>query len=314
MTTKSEALEQIASLATTHNISLDEIAEKIHARTNSTEATTEYKASLASQIFAYIGGILAFSGISIFIAMQWDSMNAFARVIITLGTGIALYVFAIVAAEKNRNSRAVTPLFLLSNIFQPTGLLVLLHEFSSGGEPRHALLFVSFVMALQQALTFYKQKFALLLFFAIAFGCTFFVTIFDLLDVQYNYAEMAIGLSLGMVSYGISKYGFRNMTGFFYLVSSLLFLAGIYDLLNNSSAEPLFTAFAALTVYLSVVLKSRTLLTVGTISLIAYIGNYSFEHFTNSIGWPLTLILMGLILIGISFFAMRLNKQIKSTA
>ena len=56
-------------------------------------------------------------------------------------------------------------------------------------------------------------------------------------------------------------------------------------------------------------LRTRTLLFVSTIAILAYTGWYTGEHFADSVGWPLALIAFGLLMIGVSALAVRIDRQ-----
>jgi len=73
--------------------------------------------------------------------------------------------------------------------------------------------------------------------------------------------------------------------------------------------ELIFLAAASGFVYLSVVLRSRTLLVVATLAILSYTGYFTTEHFAESIGWPLALVAFGLFMIGLSAFAVRIDRQ-----
>ena len=62
-------------------------------------------------------------------------------------------------------------------------------------------------------------------------------------------------------------------------------------------------------IYLSVTVRSRTLLLVSVIAMVSYIGYFSAEHFAHTLGWPLTLVIGGFVLIGISSSAVKLNNK-----
>jgi len=50
-------------------------------------------------------------------------------------------------------------------------------------------------------------------------------------------------------------------------------------------------------------------LLVGTLAMLIYIGYYTAEHFANTVGWPIALVIIGIALIGLSALAVRLNNQ-----
>jgi len=78
---------------------------------------------------------------------------------------------------------------------------------------------------------------------------------------------------------------------------------------KNSLLEPVYLGATALMIFLSTYVRSRTLLLVGTLAMLIYIGYYTAEHFANTVGWPIALVIIGIALIGLSAFAIRLNNQ-----
>ena len=68
-------------------------------------------------------------------------------------------------------------------------------------------------------------------------------------------------------------------------------------------------------IFLSTYVRSRTLLLTSTLSMLCYIGYYTAEHFANTVGWPIALVIIGTALIGLSSLAVKLNnKYIKQRA
>jgi hypothetical protein len=65
----------------------------------------------------------------------------------------------------------------------------------------------------------------------------------------------------------------------------------------------------AVCIWLSTLLRSRTLLAVGTLALVVYVGDLSGRYFADSIGWPLVLIGMGGLLMGAGTAAVRLHRR-----
>ena len=86
-------------------------------------------------------------------------------------------------------------------------------------------------------------------------------------------------------------------------------LYGVFSLIEWPPIEIAFLGVAAAVVYLSTLVRSRTLLFVGTLAILSYIGYFSAKHFVQSIGWPIALVLFGLLLIGLSATAFRINKN-----
>jgi hypothetical protein len=304
MSNRDEALKQIIELATEHKVSVREFANHMHA---SEEQQTHYAPT--RRLFAYLSGICIFSGISAYINMFWHEMNSFERVIITLGCGIALHVMALVSLRDGRYARAASPLFLMSSVLIPTGLFVLFFEWPVIYDPRYQALAVFGFMLVQQSATFYTAKLSTLLFFILAYGAAFFATIFDLLGMSDTFSGIIIGASLLCLSYGINKIRHTSMSGFWYLFGGLLFLGYSFDLLRGSYFEILYLGIACAMVYMSVLSHSRILMTVSVGAMLSYIAYFTIEHFEDSIGWPVTLILLGVFFSAVSAEAWKLNRK-----
>ena len=59
---------------------------------------------------------------------------------------------------------------------------------------------------------------------------------------------------------------------------------------------------------LFIVLAGGQLPTV--IAMRGFVGYYSAEHFANSLGWPITLVLMGLAFLGVGAIALKVKRRI----
>ena len=100
-------MEQILSLARKHDLTAADIDTAFKQAGESAEPSS----SILGRILGYLGGTFIFAGLSIFIALNWDGMNTAARIIITLGSGIAIFIMALVASGDERYARVKTPLY-----------------------------------------------------------------------------------------------------------------------------------------------------------------------------------------------------------
>jgi hypothetical protein len=304
MMSREDALKQIVALATEHKVSVRQFA---NAMLTEEEKRNSY--APAKRLFAYLSGICLFSGIGAYINMFWHEMNSFERIIITLGSGCSLYIMALVSMRDSRYARAASPMFIMSAVLQATGLFVMLAEWDLMRDANYAALFVFGVMLVQQGATFYATKSPTLLFFTLGYGALFFATAFDLLGMSEKLNGIIIGLSLLSLAYGINKIRYTSMSSFWYLSGSLLFLGYSFDMLRDSPLEVLYLGIACLMVYLSVLSHSRILMTVSVGAMLSYIAYFTIQNFVDSIGWPITLILLGLFFSAISAEAWKLNRK-----
>ncbi|MDA1313511.1 MAG: DUF2157 domain-containing protein [Acidobacteria bacterium] len=310
MTAKEQALKQITDIARSHDLSASEILAELSP---GIEATPDGKSSILTRLFAYLGGIFVLAGLGIFITMQWDDMNSIARITVTLGSGIAAFVMALFASADERAEKAATPLFLVAALLQPTGILVALDEFSTGSDERYAFLLTSGVLLIQQALIFLKTRRTALLFMTLIFGTWLYGTAMDMLDLDEDLIVFSLGLSVFFVSYSIDKTRHAAIAPFWYFVSSSAMLAALFSLIKHSILEILFLGAACGVVFLSAWVKSRGLLAVGTVAILGYVGYYTSENFSDVVGWPIALMLFGLLLIGLSTVAFRIDRKYIAT-
>jgi hypothetical protein len=308
MDERGRALAEILTLARQHGLSAQEIGEALGDAPPG--ASSVKGRGVLVRVLGFIGGTFVFAGVGVFVALQWESMNSAARVIITLGSGLAAFAMAILASRDPRFEKATTPLFLMAAALQPTGLLVLFDEFgSSGRDWRWASLITCGVTAVQFAATFAAIRRSTLLFMTVFFTTLFFWTAFDMLDVDEEFAGLVLGASLVLTAVAADRTPHRVVTPIWYLFGAFGVLYGIFDFVESTPLELTFLLAAAGFVYLSVVVHSRTLLFVATAAILSYTAWFTGEYFADSVGWPIALIIFGLFLIGLSALALRIDRD-----
>lgn len=309
MDDRQRALEHISTIARMHGLTLEEVAEALgSAPAVPTERDNRRRAVLV-RVLGFLGGTFIFAGIGVFVALQWDSMNSAARVVVTLGSGLAAFALAMLAARDERFEKATAPLFLTGAALEPVGMFVAFDEFGSGGDWRWASLVTSGTVALQFAVAFAGLRRSTPLFVTIFFSVLFFWTALDLLDVDETLIALVLGGSVLLTAVGVDRTGYRDITAVWYFLGSAAFLGGFFDVVDGTPFEIAFLASAAGFVYLSVALRTRTLLFVGTLAILAYTGWFTSQHFADSLGWPLALIGFGLFMIGLSAAAVRIDRD-----
>ncbi len=300
---REDALEQIRAIARAHGITGAEIAAALadQPRADGT--------SIVGRMLAWLGGTFVLAGLGVFISLNWDVMNTAARIVITLGSGLAALVFGLVASRDARYERAEPPLFLLAAALQATGILVAIDEFSTGGDWRYAVLAMTLVMGLQQAALLQKLRIHALVFTTIAFAAGFASTGLDLLEAAGDVNAAVVGASLAILAFGLARTPFRTQSGFWMLVGSATCMMGLFELLRGTPIELGYLALACGAVALSAYARSRVLLAVGTIALLGYISYFTADRLLDVWGWPLALIALGIVLLGVSLAAMRLHRR-----
>ncbi len=306
MASRDEALEQIRAIALAHGLT----AADIEAVFNEAASGRDQRSmGLLGRILGMLGGTFLFAGLGVFIALNWDLMNSAARIVITLGSGIAAFVLALTVSADERYNKARTPLYLVAALLQPIGILVTINEFSSGGDWRHAALLTAGVMATQQAAVFWQRRDTALLFTTIVFASWFFVVWLDLLGADDDFVAFVLGASIVGLCVGLERTAHRALTPFWYCIGAIAFFGGLFALIEDTLIELLFMVAACGGVFLSTYVRSRALLFISTIAMLAYISYFTNQHFIDSLGWPLMLMLLGLVLIGLSTVAIQIDRR-----
>lgn len=143
--------------------------------------------------------------------------------------------------------------------------------------------------------------------------CWLNVGLFDqvALSTSANWASLVTGVCLMLTAYGLQEEGrYHRLVGLNYFVGSILFYSGLFDLVQDTPVELLYLAVTAAMLYSCVVLQSRALLLTTVIAMLAFIGYFSAEHFANSLGWPVTLVLMGVAFLGVGTIAIKVKRRI----
>ena len=309
MSARDAAIAEIVEIALRHDLTRNEISDALESTLKESPGGT-----LLSRLFAYIGGIFIFSGLAVLITMFWEDMNTAAHLVVTLGAGIVALILAIQLLSSDRFAKAATPLFLIAAVLQSTGIMVAFDELGTGGDVQHALLAMTTVMTLQMMLVFWRHRRDVLLFVALVFGVLSLGNALELMDIDDELITLLAGLSLMILTYGLDRTAHRSITPFWYFAGSAMLLWAAFDLIRETPFHVFYLGLAAFVIYLSTISRSRTLLFTGTLSMMAYLGYFTAEYFVDSIGWPLVLIVLGLLFIGVSSAAIRINNKFISRA
>ena len=306
MSGRDDALVEIVALARKHALTAGEISAALH---RAPDTSTRESSAILSRVFGYVGGAFVFAGLAIYIGMRWDDLGSAGRVLLTLGPGFCAFVLALVCTANEAFTGAALPLFFIAAIVQPTGILVLMREFSHGGDPAYGVLFMNLVMTIQQGCAFWSKRLTVLALTTIVFAVGFVAVALDLLHVGHDLMGIVLGLSLGCIAWSLDRSPHRPLAGPAYFVAALLFLGAWYHALRHTAAAVLFVGLSCGVVFLSVVARSRSLLAVGTLGLIAYIGYFIAEHFEKNLSAPIVLMFAGFLLIAIGAAAVRINNR-----
>ena len=307
MSDKSSALQQISTLAQQSELTAKEIYDYL------THETPQERESLVTRVLAYLGAVFLLGGISAYAAMFWPEMSSIVRVVITLGLGFILYVTAVISDVTKHLPKLTTPLHIIAFLLQITGLFVFLAEyFESTNRWQEPVLFVFGTLAIQQYLTFLALKRTTLLFHTLFCLSLCLLAILDIVYLDISLSFTVVGTLLIVASYYLDKTDYYAITPFWYFVGSLTALTALFDFLLDNKLDIIFLLPSCFLVYLSTVVYSRTLLFVSVLSIFCFLAYFTGTYFSDSIGWPLSLIIIGFLLFGLSSIGYKISRKIKS--
>lgn len=315
---KQSTLAAIKSLVDQGEVSKQEVLALFEST-----APVSVKASKLVEILYYIGAAIVCIGIAVLIGQNWELLSSFVRILVTLGTGLAAYVVAILLASRRVSENIAQAFFLIAGVVLPIGLNVAWHE---GGynvsDPGIQTLIIGILLAVFLVSWWLYRRVVLLVFTTLS-GIAFYYVVTSFLlsgrpvfdePTFTEYRTLMVGLSLALLGYFFSGKTNRALSGSFYGVGVLAFLGsalalGGYTPEQNMFWELIFPLLAFGVIFLSVQLRSKSFLVFGTLFLIGYIFKLTAEYFSDSLGWPLALVIAGLLMIAIAYGSLQISKN-----
>ncbi|MBX4205418.1 MAG: hypothetical protein KW788_04550 [Candidatus Doudnabacteria bacterium] len=276
-----------------------------------------------SHIFYYIGAAIVFLGLCIFVFQNWEMLNFPARILVTLGAGIAAYIVGMSFSFSEKFKEVALAFFLISATIMPIGLGVMLDNSGFQLDTAQVQAVIAGVMFVVFLTSFFIKPNSLFVLLDIIFGTWLFFALtstlvgnsgyyFDWRFAEYRW--LLVGLSFMLLGYSFlgtlraSLAGVLNAFGTLAFLGAALALGG-WSPGQNAIWEIIFPALVFGVIVLSVYLKSRAYLTFGSIFLMIYILKITSEYFSTGFGWPIALIIAGLGLIAVGYFALQIKKK-----
>lgn len=265
-------------------------------------------------IFYVIGAIIALIGIIILTVQNWSVLGFAGKVLITLGVSIVAYIIGYLKNEEEHKTLSQV-LFTISAILAPVGTGVLLYEANIEPTPLlNAILTLGWASVFGMALWGTKRNVLILYTTAFATVSIYFFAAHMLFDYYYSnnifkILTIILGSAYILIAFHLSSLEAerKSVKGFLYgfgtvgILGSLISFGGVFNLITIAF---IFGAF-----YGSVFVKSRVMLILSALFLIAHIIKITGEYFADSINWAFALIFVGFLIIGIGYTTLYLNKK-----
>lgn len=321
MTNKEEALQYIKMIAKQNLLSKDEVT-LVFDNANINQEPTKSSHKLA-ELLCYIGGGVIFLGIVISLGQNWERMNILTKLLSTIGSAFAAQFVGIMLSPKNQTTLISNALLLISGLLMPIGLFAILEIVNIRIDIPGAQSLISGVLLASYLLYDLFLRRNIFTLFTIIFGTWFYFSfsiflmgdshLFDNIDI-YSNLMFSTGIAYLCIGRALSITNRAPVSGFLYgfgVLATLLsaLILGKWEPNQSIFWELSYPLFVFGAIYLSVYLKNKAILTLGTLFLMAYLFKITTEYFSNSMGWPITLVVAGVLIIACGYASLSIKQK-----
>ena len=319
---KEEFFKELSSKISTGEISEAEIAARLNLNQNmpapsgiNPKGSTHF--SLNKMLYV-LGAAIVVIGVIIFVYQVWNDIGSLGRISVTLGLGLLITAIGSVLLKQKPEDNIGMIFHFMGGILIPGGAMVTLHELSTGQDLMWPIAITFGIIFTFYLLLNYIHKNAILTFFAIANGTAFiYLTVqaiiggtFYVHGDLYAYLTMVVGVSYLLLAYSFRGNWNEKLIGVLYFFGSAGFLGAAFSRVFDSVPwQMIYFLIVIGGLFLSTYLKSRSVLVVSTLFLIAHVSFITGKYFADSLGWPIVLVILGFIFIGLGYVSININKK-----
>jgi len=315
-----------------------EQAEAIKRREKEIEIISPARRMKLNEILVYLGSLIIFLALAFFVILNWRKFGSMGRIVTVLIPTVLMFALGwwLHGSERARLRRGAQALWLVACLLSGLVFGVIFYEMGllDLDRPGDLMILVSSLLATILAGT----AFILLpsITQSIAFHICGSAVLFSFIgwlshilpplnDFYEALGILAIGIVFGSLWLALSeqlwikeKKGLVIVSRIFGALTILFFsLVSAMDeypaTWQNTVMEAI--AFLASIAFITVSMKkqSQTFLYSGAAFLLFWITYINFEHFTDRIGMPVTLLIIGALLIGLGLGTERLSRLIRAS-
>ena len=320
---KESLLQELAGKVASGEVTKEEVmsrigvAQAVPTPAAPTTNSHEHHFSVTKMLYV-LGAAVVLIGILIFVAQIWEDIGSVGRIAVTLGLGFVLAGAGSMLMQQKREDQIGAIFHFLGGMLIPGGALVTLSEFEVEVISLWPVTIVFGAIFAFYLLLTKIHKHPILTFFAIANGTTFVYLLVEALvpgrarthEELYAYLTMAVGGSYLFLAHAFRQGWNSKLLGALYLFGSTGVLGGAFSQVFEYTVwEFLFFLLPLGGLYLSVFMKSRAVLVMSTLFLIAHLVYISEEYFADSLGWPIMLVVLGFVFIGLGYGSVTINNR-----
>lgn len=265
-----------------------------------------------------IGAAIVLLGIVFFVGQLWDDMGSFGRIFVTFILGVVLVGVGSLLHQKQERISLGNVFHVMGSILLLGGSFVVVDEMGLDMTAGVASFLFCALFIFHFSLALYHKS-VLHSFFSVAYGTSFLYALIEFIlpgyayehDALYAYLTMIFGVSYLLLSRALRYTWGSGIVGLLNFFGSIGFMGAMANRSWEGSGfwEMFYFLFLFGGVYLSIYLKSRAMLIVSVLFLIAHIVYITSNYFADSLGWPISLVFLGVVILGLAYFSVNLNKK-----
>lgn len=323
---KEELLQELSAKLSVGEIGREEVISLLNfapARATNEAVKEESAAHFSVTKMLYVlGAAIVVIGVVIFVFQIWDDIGSLGRIAITLGLGLLLAAIGSVLLKNKPEENLGTVFHFIGGMFIPGGAIVTLSELNADVVSLWPVVITFGVIFVFYLLLNFVHKNAILTFFAIANGTAFVYLVVEAIvdgpfyrhEDLYAYLTMVIGASYLLLGHAFRQGWDEKLVGVLYFFGITGFLGAAFSRVFDSPPwQMLYFLLVIGGLCLAVYMRSRGILVMSTLFLIAHVSYITGEYFADSLGWPISLVILGFVFILLGYVSININKKYIAT-
>lgn len=284
-----------------------------------------------THLLYYLGGLIAISAVTLYVTNAWDKVKGFPLLILA----IFLFIFGLSLTHYFLNKKLRIPAGIMSAFsLAIVPLIVYNIQFLLGFEPSHALKYSDFhywvdwywvnmelATLLVGVIMLYFYRFSFLLFPIAVVLWYMSMDFWPLLTRMQDYSfsqqamfSMYFGLVILLFAiYTDFKYDDEREDYAFwlYIAGVIIFWCGLTSQHSDSEVSKFFYCMINVgMLFVSTLLNRRVFAIFGVLGILAYLGHLAFDVFAESLGFPIVLVFLGVLIILAGVFFTRMESKL----
>ncbi len=284
-----------------------------------------------ANVFYAIGAVVAVVGVIIFLVQHWMEIGFLGRVLVTLGIAAVTYIAGILL--RGPAHRVISQImFTISAVLSPLGVGVILYE-ARVAITLDLQLMVALALFVLFGFAYFLARRSILILLTLGYATwAYYVLLIKTFSFSYynfnilKWATIIAGLAYILIAYGYGRLASPDsgtaQTGTAReraSVRGILFGLGTLGVLGAGISlgggwDIIFVAVLFAAFYASVFFRSRVMLILAALFLMAHIVKLTSRYFVGSTSWPIALVICGFIMIGIGYGTFQLNRKYLSVS